>query len=353
VNLGVVGCGNIAERYAADVARADGLEIVALTDAQPGRAQEFSERFGGTAHGTLDALLADDRVETVVNLTFPQTHAAVTRAALEAGKHVHSEKPLALAYDEARDLVELAEARGVKLSAAPATLLGEAQQTAWKLLRDGEIGRVRVAYAEANWGRIESWHPAPQSLYEVGPMVDVGVYPLAILTALFGPARRVSAFAETVEADRVDKFGEPFRIGAPDFVVAVVELATGVVVRLTASFLVGPGYQRGIEFHGEAGILHLRDWSSFDGTINVAKTGNADDYASVPLLRKPYAGIDWSRALVDLAGAVGDGREPRASGGHAAHIVEILDAIGVSSRDGGAVEVHSTFDMPEPLDWAR
>jgi len=183
--------------------------------------------------------------------------------------------------------------------------------------------------------------------------VDVGVYPLAILTAMFGPARRVRAFADTVEPDRVDKLGEPFRVEAPDLVVAILELESGVVVRLTASFLVGPGYQRGIEFHGDGGILHLRDWASFDGRINIAKTGTADDYAAVPPLRKPHGGIDWSRALVDLAGAVADGRQPRASGAHAAHVVEILEAVTRSSREGGEVDVTSSFDPPAPLDWAR
>src|SRR5829696_7571291 len=135
LRLGIVGCGNIAQRYAARIAELDELELVAATDAVPGRADELVDQFGGVARASLDALLADERVDAVVNLTSPAVHAEVTAAALEAGKHVHSEKPLALRYDEARDLVALAAARGVLLSAAPATLLGDAQQTAWKLLR--------------------------------------------------------------------------------------------------------------------------------------------------------------------------------------------------------------------------
>ena len=139
---------------------------------------------------------------------------------------MHSEKPLALRHDEARELVELADARGVRLSCAPATLLGEAQQSLWKLVRDGAIGRVRVVYAEANWDRIERWHPDPTALYAVGPLVDVGVYPLAILTAMFGPGRRVQAYATIVEPDRVRRRRPPFRLSAPDFVVALLELET-------------------------------------------------------------------------------------------------------------------------------
>ena len=149
---------------------------------------------------------------------------------------MHTEKPLALGTARRAAPPELATRGGVRLSCAPATLLGEAQQTAWKLVRDGRLGRVRAVYAEANWGRIERWHPAPEALYEVGPLVDVGVYPLTILTAMFGPARRVAAYATTLQPERTRLDGVAFPVPAPDFLVAVVELEGGVVVRLTASF---------------------------------------------------------------------------------------------------------------------
>jgi predicted dehydrogenase len=353
VRLGIVGCGNIATPYARTIAAAKGLELVAATDAQPERAEELVAQFGGTAHATLDALLGDERVDTVVNLTAATAHAAVTQAALEAGKHVHSEKPLALDHETAAALVALADARGLSLSASPATLLGEAQQTLWRLVRDGAIGRVRVAYAEANWGRVESWHPSPKTLHDVGAMADVGVYPIALLTAIFGPARRVTAFGTTVEPDRHDREGAPFSIETPDIVVAVLELADGTIARITASFYVGPGRQRGLELHGDTGMLYLATWGEFDSSLLLSTTRNGDDYEAQPLLREPYRGIDWSRPLVDLAAAIAEGRPPRPSGAHAAHVVEILDAVAASCRDGGPVAVHSTFAQPRPVEWAE
>ena len=114
-----------------------------------------------STYPTLEALLADESVDTLVNLTAPESQFEVTATALAAGKHVHSEKPLALRHEDAHTLVELAQRHGVRLSCSPATLLGEAQQTAWKLVRDGSVGRVRAVYAEANWGPIETWHPDP------------------------------------------------------------------------------------------------------------------------------------------------------------------------------------------------
>ena len=352
MNVAIVGCGNIADRYAERIVETPGLALVGATDLDRERAERLVATNGGAAYGALDGLLADESIDTVINLTIAAAHAAVTRAALEAGKHVHSEKPLALRYEDARGLVELADSRGLRLSAAPTTLLGEAQQTAWKLVREGAIGRVRVVYAEANWDRLERWHPDPRGLYEVGPLVDVGVYPLTILTAMFGPVRRVQAYASTLEPERVHRHGWSFRLEAPDWATATLELADGVVARLTASFYVPPSQQRGLEFHGDDGSLFMATWAEFDSRVELQPRGGA--YERVALVREPYAGIDWTRALVDLADAIEHDRPHRSTGEHAAHVVEVLDAARVSAENGGAgVEVHSEFRRPEPLEWAR
>lgn len=349
MKVALVGAGNIATGYSERIAATDGLDLVGATDLDLERAQQLIEKFGGRTYATLDELVADPDVDVVVNLTLPVAHADVTRTALEAGKHVHTEKPLALVYDEARALAELAEERGLRLSTAPATLLGEAQQTAWKAIRDGLVGRVRAAYAEANWGRLERWHPTPEGLYFVGPLVDVGIYPLTILTAMFGPVRRVTAYATTIQPERVRKDGTPFTLETPDFWVANLEL-DDVVVRLTSTFWIPASKQRGLELHGEDGSLWMPTWAEFNSRIMHTTTG--EDYEQLPYLREPFAGIDWARALVDLAGALRDGRPHRMTGWHAAHVVEVLNGAERSARDGGPVDVHSTFEPPAPLEWA-
>ena len=352
MRVALVGCGNVAERYARSILAAEPLELAGATDVEPDRVGALVRETGGTAYPSLEAVLADGAVDTVVNLTPARMHAEVTARALEAGKHVHTEKPLALRHEEARELVDLAAARGVRLSCAPASLLGEAQQTAWKLVREGAVGRVRAVYAEANWGRIESWHPAPGTLHAVGPAVDVGVYPLTILTGIFGPARQVTAYAAALEPDRTTLTGTPFRLERPDFVVAALELGDGVVVRLTASFYVGPSKQRGIEFHGDRGSLHLVTWDVFDARLELQERGR--EYVPVPLVRPPFAGVDWARALVDLVETLEHGRPHRASAEHGAHVVEVLDAIAASAAEGGCpVAVTSDFERPAPMDWAR
>jgi predicted dehydrogenase len=351
VRVALVGCGNIAGRYAKSILAADGLELAGATDVAPGRAAELVADHGGREYASLDALLADADVDCVVNLTGALAHAEVTAQALSAGKHVHTEKPVALRHDEARELAALARRNGVRLSCAPATWLGEALQTMWKLLREDTIGPVRAIYAEANWGRLEEWHPAPETLYAAGPLVDVGIYPLTAVTAMLGPVRSVRGYAATLEPDRLRRDGTPFRLERPDFVVAALELEAGPVVRLTATFWVGPGKQRGLELHGDRGSLYAPAWDAFDSRLELSSAGGK--YAPLPLVREPHRGIDWARALVDLAEAVAEDRPHRAGAEHAAHVVEVLNAIDASCRDGGTVRVESGFEPPAPMEWAE
>jgi len=339
-----VGCGNISGPYGETAQAYESVEIAGATDVDPALSAAFVDRFGGVDYPSLEALLADPTVDAVVNLTSHGVHAQVTAAALEAGKHVHSEKPMAGSYAEARELVDLADARGVRLSCSPITFMGDAQETAWGLVESGAIGTVRIVYAEVNWGRIESWHPRPAPFYAIGPMADVGVYPLTFLTAIFGPARRVTAHGQTVFPDRITASGESFTVGAPDFGVAWVELEDGTIIRLTTSFYVGHhSKQKGIEFHGDAGSVFISSWQDFDADVELAPVGGSYEPVPVP---GAFRGIDWGRALAELSGAISEERPHRATGAHAAHVVEILDAVNMSIRDGVAVDLTSTFAAP-------
>ena len=350
--VAIIGCGNIAEAYGENLVEYPELELVGVTDLVQERADLLAATADCIAYDSVDALLADERVDLVVNLTTHHAHKAVTEQCLRAGKHVHSEKPLALTYAEAQELVALAEAEGLRLSSSPFTFMGEAQQTAWKLLREARIGTVRAIYAEVNWGRIERWHPAPEPFYDVGVLYDVGVYPLTLLTAIFGPAQRVTAYGRVLLPERETVEGTPFVLQTPDFVVALVELVSGPVVRLTADFYVDGSNtkQHGVEFHGDAGSLYLSSWHNFDADVEVADFGDA--YEPVSLLREPYPGVEWGRAVRETAAALREDRPHRATGVQAAHIVDILNAVTQSLGFERPVPVHSTFDPPAPMPWA-
>jgi predicted dehydrogenase len=352
MRVALIGCGNIAGPYAQDLKTYAEIELVGAADIDAARASIFAAQHGIHAYKSVEALLADPSVSLVVNLTSHFAHKDVTTRALNAGKHVYSEKPLALTYTEAHELVNLADRLGLRLGCSPFTLMGEAQQTAWKLIREGKLGTVRAVFAEVNWGRIESWHPAPVPFYEVGAMFDVGVYPLTILVAMFGPARRVTSYGQLLYPQRVTKEGQPFEIRTPDFIVTMLELAGGTVARLTTDFYVGHHTKQvGIEFHGDAASLYLESWFMPSSKIEFAEFGGS--YSTVPLQAEPPEGVRWGLGIADMVRMMASGRPHRFTGEMAAHIVDILESSRRSMETERPVTLQSGFTPPEPLDWAK
>lgn len=351
IGVGIIGCGNIAGPYSDDFAHYPEIAFIGAADIDPSRAEALAAKHGVTAYGSIDALLADPAIELVVNLTAFAAHREVTEAALRAGKHVYSEKPLATPTAEARALVALADELGLRLGCSPFTLMGQAQQTAWKLIRDGRLGPVRVVYAEANQGRIETWHPAPQAFYDIGVIYDVGVYPLTLLATMLGPVRRVRAYGTVVMPDRVTTGGESYHVTTPDWVVAVLELEGGTQVRLTSTFYVpGQSRQTGIEFHGDAGSLALGSTYLFDADVAYAPYGEV--FAAQPLVQPGEPGVPWGRGVYEMALAMLAGRPHRFTGELAAHVVEVMDAIKTAYETGEPVPIDSSFAPPAPMEWA-
>ena len=355
VGIGFVGCGNIAGPYAkAALNHKDKLTIVGACDIDPGRAEEFTGQFGGRAFASYEEMLGCEQVEVVVNLTIHLAHAEVTKQALQADKHVHSEKPLATQREAGREIVDLAKERGLLLGCSPFVILGEAQQTLWKAVRDGMVGEPLVAMAEMMHGRIESWHPNPAPFYGegAGPMLDVGCYPLNVLTSILGPVRSVRGAASIRLPQRTiasgPKAGEAFAVTTPDHVNGLLAFENGVGGRLGASFTVCKTEHTGVEIHGTDGALRIDSPVAFNGQVKFCLIGEKE-WKPIPFVAEPFQGVEWCRGLLDMAEAVRERRAPRCTGEQANHILDICLSILEAAEKGEEVQLSSTFAPPPPV----
>ena len=349
IGAAIIGCGNISTSYAENMLKYPEVNLLGFCDIDTARAEECTQKYGGKVYADLDAILADAEVEIVVNLTIFQVHAKVIRKCLEAGKNVHTEKPISMTSEESWALVELAKEKGVHFSSSPITFMGEAQDAAWSVIQSGKLGDVRLAYAEVNHGLIEDWHPNPGPFYDLGVIWDVAVYPITLLTAFFGPVKRVLGYSQVLKKDHMTMNNEPFSITTPDYYLAVLELESGVTCRLSANFYAKMSYQGGsLEFHGDGGRLKLGDFQNFHAPVEFA------EYAK-PYRKVTHNGVgaekhmEFSRGVQEIAQAIIEGRGLRSSASQAAHVIDTVSAILESIEKGGFVDVKSEFEAPSPM----
>jgi predicted dehydrogenase len=353
VRVGLIGCGYISEIYLRNAARFEAFEIVACADAVPDRALAKAAEHGVPYVLPVAELPTAPDIELVLNLTTPDAHAAIAQAALDGGKGVYNEKPLAIALADGAHLVETARSRGLRLGAAPDTFLGAGLQTCRRLIDDGAIGEPVAATAfMLNHGH-EGWHPQPDFYYQAGggPLFDMGPYYLTALVALLGPIRRVTGSARASFAERTirsqPRAGERIPVEAPTHLAAVLDFAGGPIATLVTSFDVWASDVPGIEIYGTEGSLSVPDPNTFGGPVRVRLAGD-DAWREVPVTR-PYADNSRGLGLADMASGLRSGQPHRADGELAYHILEVMHAVETASREGHHVEIASAPERPEPM----
>jgi predicted dehydrogenase len=355
VGIAFVGCGNISGPYARLLREnhTDVIKLVGAYDIIPERTNAFAETYGVKGYGSMKELLADAEVEAALNITTHTEHSKVTTALLKAGKHVHSEKPQATTRADGKRTVRLAAEKGLLYGCSPAVILGSAQQTLKRLVREGAIGEVKEIYAEMNHGRIETWHPDPQAFYGfgAGPMLDVGCYPLNVITQIFGSAQWVRGMGGVRLPVRTigsgPKQGQTYPVVNPDHSVALIGLAGGATVRLTTSFFgVRSAQGGGIELHGTDGSIWLESSAGFNSKIRLCKPGQRD-WTEIPLDSEPYPGTDYAVGLRNLASAIRQGTPLTCPATAAYHVVDISLSAMEAARTGRTVKVASTFESVE------
>ncbi len=364
LGIGIIGCGNISAAYFRLAPLFKGLEVRACTDINMGAAEARAKEFGVKAQ-PIDMLLENPDVDVVINLTIPDAHYAVTSRALEAGKHVYSEKPFVLSVDEGLTLKKLADSRNLRVGSAPDTFLGGSHQLARKLVDDGEIGTVTSGTAHVMSHGMEHWHPNPDFFFlpGAGPVLDVGPYYIANLINLIGPVRRVAALTNMATPTRTiggdgPRKGEQIPVKTPTTVHALLEFASGAAVTLGASWDVWGHRHHPMELYGTDGALFVPDPNWFGGTVEVAS--NTGKVAEVETWDHPFSKPNDVRpsgsyanyrtaGLADMAAAILEGREARCGMERALHGIDIMTSILKSGETGAFVELTTTCTRPEPL----
>ncbi len=391
MRIAIVGCGYVADRYQHTLASYPEHSVIGVYDRLAERSAAYAATYNVPVYETLDALLADNQVDIVLNLTNPRSHYEVSKTCLEAGKHVYSEKPLAMDVDHARELVDLATRHDLYLASAPCNMLGETAQTVWKALREGAIGRVRVVYAEMDGGMVHrggyrrsfsvsgaQW-PANDE-FEVGCTFEHAGYYLAWLNAFFGPVRRVTAFSSCLIEDKLTD--QPLQQITPDFSVGCLAYDDNIVARLTCGIVAPRDHT--LRIVGDDGVLFVSDCWDFGSKVYIGRHSSrvarmeqrclrwlgfrgSWPGRKYPLVRKPdfampYTMVgsrriisnkmDYARGVAEMAAAIEEARPCRLSADLGLHVTEVTLALQHPERFERPHQVSSTFDPIAPQPWA-
>lgn len=352
VKLGIIGCGNISSAYINGCRQFDFLEVSAVADITPEVAQAKAAEHDISRACTVAELLADPAIDIVINLTIPLAHGEVSLAAIAAGKHVYSEKPLAISRADGRAILYAAAGRGVRVGGAPDTFLGGGLQTCRKLIEDGAIGEPVAATAFMLSHGPESWHPNPFFFYQegAGPLFDMGPYYITALVHLLGPVAAVAAMNRISFPLRIATSealnGQRIPVDVPTHVAGTLAMAAGPVATMITSFDVWGHTLPRIEIYGSEGSLSVPDPNTFGGPVRLLRAGSRE-WEDVPLTHSDT--VRRGIGVADMALAIHNHMPHRASGEMAFHVLDVMHSFYDSSHEGRHITLQSTCAQPEPL----
>lgn len=347
--VGVVGLGVISRAYLDTLAHHPAVSIAAVADLDASRSAAVAATIPGAEAVSVQHLLDSPDVQTVLNLTIPAAHAEISLGAIDAGKNVYVEKPLAVTFQDGGTIISRAASAGVRVGCAPDTVLGTGTQTARAAIDDGLIGRPLSASAVMITAGHERWHPQPDFYYAPGggPLLDMGPYYISALVHLLGPVRAVVGAASRLRAERVigsgPRAGERIPVRVDSHVTGVLEHANGALSTLTTSFDGVATTAAPIEVHGETGTLAVPDPNVFDGEVRLFALGGSEWRVLEPLAG--YAKASRGVGLIDLVRADG-GRPPRAGGDVALHVLDTMTALLRSAAEGRRIELTTQVRRP-------
>ena len=369
--IGILGSGVISRTYLADIkAFYKNLEVIACADIEVELSQKLASEFGIKKAYTSEELLKDDEVEIVINLTPPQFHVELNKQIIAAGKHLFSEKPFAPNLKAAKEVFDLADAKGVKVGCAPDTFLASGLQSLRYYLDANLIGKPFFVTTNMTTFGVETWHPNPAPFYtkSSGPLFDMGPYYLSAIVALLGPIESIAAFAAKGSDMRHiyvgREAGSDMKVEHPTHYSSILRLKSGVVVNFNISFDIYKSNLPMFEIYGDGGTLTYPDPNFGGGTPRVYRkeqyTDTVYQKTEEAMTRKNrfyelpelYPRVkDYSRGIgvLDLAKAIEANSNNRANGSLIMHITEAIEGIMISSVNGEFYKMTTTCERPEPL----
>ncbi len=357
MNVGMVGVGCISGIYLKNLHGMfkDQLRLVAVCDLIRERAENAQKEYNvPKLYDTMEELFADDEIDIVLNLTRPYQHFEVSKAALLAGKHVYSEKPLGATLEEGEALVALAKEKGLMIGGAPDTFMGAGIQTCRKLIDQGLIGEIIGGRCVmANHG-MEMWHPDPDFYYQLGggPLLDMGPYYITALTNLLGGIKSVYGYARTSYPTRLitapPHVGEIIQVNTPTHIESILTFDSGVSVSLLTSFDIYSSKQTNIEIYGTKGTLYVPDPNWFGGDIVFfnGETGKSEEYP----LAFGFSENSRCLGLADLAKSLEGGCASRTTYKQTFHVLEAMMSVMKSTETGMPVTLSSHFEREAPME---
>jgi len=342
VRIGIIGCGNVlnAYRVSLDKLRIRGAAEAVMACGRAAQRAATCEELG-TQRFTTEAqeVIASPEVDVVVILTSMTEHARLARAALEAGKHVLMEKPLATSLDEAKSLTELASRSPGYLVCAPFTILSPTFQTIARRIHRGDIGKPCSARARYGWSgpSWSEWFYKPGG----GCLFDLGVYCLTSLTGLLGPARRVLAMTGVAIPER-EINGRKIRVEAEDNAHVLLDFGEGAFAVVTTGFTLQQYRSPALEIYGTTGTIQMLgdDWDPDGYELWQNSVG------AWQVFKETTPDWAWTDGLNHLIECIGNGTRPRVTPSHALHVLEIMLKAQEAGRDGRALLLESTFTPP-------
>lgn len=353
IKVGVIGCGNISSIYFKNSKILESIDIIACSDLYIDTAKAKAEEFAIPKACTVEEMLSDTEIQIVLNLTIPKAHAEVSLAALNAGKSVYSEKPLAITREEGQNILNRAKEKGLLVGCAPDTFMGGGIQTCRKLIDDGWIGEPIGATAFMTCHGHESWHPDPEFYYKNGggPMFDMGPYYLTALISLIGPISRITGSARITFPKRTitstPKFGSKINVETPTHIAGIIDFENGAIGTIITSFDVWSANLPSIEIYGTEGSLSVPDPNTFGGQVYV-KRKDGTKWSEIPLTHG-FSENNRGIGLADMACALISGRAYRANGDIAYHVLDVINGFLEASDSGKHYNVPSTCEKPLPL----